>query len=250
MSDFISIDDQFDLTKRYYNPKIFIFLAPLFSFILPGVLFGINVYNSKGKKRGIQSLAFVLLSGICFFITVILLGNYFQKFIGGNSKYFFEAINIGIGALLYDKQRKQFKTWLTLGGKPKNILPPVLISVVPVALLVWAALANQFVNTELFEYGNNDIYYSKEINGNEVEKIVNAFLTTRIMNEKSEMLLIIKKHTNEYWFLIPIKKDAINRTETMKMLNSIEIVLNTNSNISKEIKVIQMNEKFKIVNRK
>jgi hypothetical protein len=250
MEAVISPNEQFDQNKRYYNPKYFIFLAPLFSFVLPGILFGINIRNSESKTKGNQ---FILLTAICgsvLFTGLYFLGAYFQQFVGDSSKYIFEGLNVSIGIYLFQKQKIAYQQWKSYGKKPKYMIFPILIAIIPVAILIVLTVSNHFVNKTLYNYGNNNIYHSDNMDKGDVEKIVNAYIDTGIMKEDNEMVLLIEDHPTEYWFYIPIKNEKVNSESTKKFLTSLENYFNDKKVVSKKMVVIQTNEKFQIIKRK
>jgi hypothetical protein len=250
MEAVISTNELFDKNKRYYNPKYFIVLAPLFSFVLPGVLFGINVRNSESKTKGNQFIVLTAICGAVLFTGLYFLGTYFQQFISDSSKYIFEGLNVSIGFVLFQKQKMAYQQWKIYGKKPKFILFPILISVIPVAILVGLTVSNHFVDKTLYNYGNNNIYYSSNMDKGDFEKIVNAYKATGIIKENSEMVLLIEDHPTEYWFYIPIKNDQVNSESTNKFLTGLENYFNDKKMVSKKLKVIQTNEKFQIIKRK
>jgi hypothetical protein len=188
MEAVISNNELFDQDKRYYNPKYFIFLAPLFSFVLPGVLFGINIRNSESKTKGNQFIVLTAVCGAVLFTGLYFLGAYSQQFVGDSSKYIFEGLNVGIGIFLFQKQKMAYQQWKSYGKKPKYVLFPILIAIIPVAILIELTVSNHFVNKTLYNYGNNNIYYSNNMDKGNVEKIVNAYKATGIMKEDSEMV--------------------------------------------------------------
>jgi hypothetical protein len=123
------VDQQGDY--RLYNPNSYIPLSIVFSFLLPGVLFAINQGKLYGKKTRNLLLALFIGSLIALF-TVAVLVDGMQGSVG---RIGFLGVNVSVAALLMTLQGPAYRKWKASGVRPRRLIFPILISLVPVCAI-------------------------------------------------------------------------------------------------------------------
>jgi len=178
---------------------------------------------------------------------MIILIYLFDNKVGRYLKYIFEGINFTVGYYLFTKQKDKYEIWHKLGGEPKRVIIPICIALVPIIIYLYIVVNNPFYNKEVYQYGSNDIYYTKDMNKPYIDSIIMAFIKMGIMSYSNQMVILIEEHPTEYWIYIPINNNAVNTSSVKELLKLIESYLNSSNITDKEFKIVQTNEKFKVV---
>ena len=141
---------------KIYNPLIFIILSPIFSFLLPGILFSVNIGRMGNRRKQYFFLA--------LFITLFLIFLAFSYYLipdsaMGFDRIVFMGINIGMGYSLYHFQKADYDGWILCGAK--KTFPGWYIFVGSILLGLMTVLIYLSRHPELNE-GNMGVYKEKE----------------------------------------------------------------------------------------
>jgi hypothetical protein len=234
-----------------WNPKGFIPLSVLFSFILPGILFIGN--ESVEKKRKIKHYIYVLLTGIIFLILAYILSRYSDK-----TKYFAEAINIIIGTSLYYKQKEMYSEHISNGGIRKKMLFPILIGIIPiVAIVIFSTrnidsndniVSNESVYTDgklKYKIEEDSIYYDKDIPIDDVEIIYNELSDTLFKVDGNVLQAIIVNKKDKYDFIWSFRKNFEKNNDISNMKKIFDSEVNRRIKIKKRIEFIPVDYKYR-----
>jgi hypothetical protein len=123
-------------SHRLYNPRFFIVLGLLFSFLLPGILYSIN--EGELKSRRWRTWLVVMFAGAFLgLVAVLIVGG---DRLGTGARWGFLGINFGVSGLLYSLQSRSYTQWLSSGQKPRSVVVPVAIAAIPLTLLTIIAV--------------------------------------------------------------------------------------------------------------
>jgi hypothetical protein len=250
MASLLINNECFKQDKRYYNPKTFPILAPLFSFLLPAILYGINIKRTGSCRKGNIIIAVSILLEVVLFTIIVLFSDLIDKYINNLSKYFFEGINIAIGTGLYFGQKTQYDNWKVYGLNPKSIFLPIAITFLPLGVYIYLFFTNPFASNPIYEYKKNSIAYEQSINSTLVHDLCDELFNMGIFTNESSFNFFLQDSVDAYQLQIPVIKEFQNSDNIKKLLMQIEITLNDSKHFGKKVVVIQVDENFNGVKEK
>jgi len=206
----IRLNDEKDIIqsngKKLWNPKGFLILSILFSFLPAAVLYSLN-YGRLGlsKKRNISLVvSFVFFTVMISMVFVINLGI---------MKSIFYGVNIGAAIFMNNNQAKIFENHMKNGGKKASYIVPTLISIVITAVILSVAFYSINIPDQKLIFKGNELYYTERISRQDVEKLGIYLSEQGFLNENQKASIKIDKLWNTYKLSLIIDKTRIEDKE-------------------------------------
>jgi hypothetical protein len=231
-------------TIRLYSPGSFPVLAMLFSQLLPGILYAINIGKlGNARKRNLLIVIFLGLEAALFALVIVSSAKF-----GNYAKYVFEAINIGVGSILYQKQKADYQAWKTDGTKPCSLLWPICIAIVPVTLIVVLSVLNPLTGAKSYLSDGSTIYYDNGVSKTDVEAVSGVLEKIGLFTPGGATFnLMLRNESSGLVLLFPTRKEFLKTAEASEFLSSIEKSLVESGVFKNGIKVVQADEYFSVV---
>jgi hypothetical protein len=200
--------------KRLWNPKGFILISVLFSFLPAGILYSLNYGRLGDTKKKNISLAITFVA----FVVMITMGLLINESI---IKSIFYGLNIGAAAFMYNNQSKIFKNHILNGGRKASYLVPVLGSVVITTALL--ALAFHWINIpdQKLMFKGNELYYTQSVQKDYVEKLGTYLSEQGFFTENRKVSVKIDKQSATYEFSLIIDKSSLEDKELEQSLKDM-----------------------------
>jgi hypothetical protein len=230
---------------RLYNPLAFPILAPLFSLLLPGILYSINVGRINGRKK--RNLLILLFAGleVLLFAAVFI----FSPILGNYAKYAFEAINIFVGVVLQQNQKAAYQEWLVGAQKPRRVIWPIAIACVPVAMIVFFMLKLPTASANVHETLGDKVYYGQGVTETDARTVADDLVKAGLFaKDQNTFELMLKKDPDGLVLLIPLKKEFIGTNEAVDFVSRIEKALKEDAYYKDKMRVVASDTKFREVN--
>ncbi len=188
--------------KKLWNPKGFLILSVLFSFLPASVLYSLN-YGRLGlsKKRNISLV-------VSFVIFIVMISMVFV-INGSIMKSIFYGVNIGAAIFMNNNQAKIFENHLKNGGKKASYIVPTLASIVFAALILLSAIYSANIPEQKLLFKGNELYYTERIPKQDVEKLGIYLSEQGFFNENRKASVKIDKLSNTYKLSLIIDKTRI-----------------------------------------
>jgi hypothetical protein len=226
---------------RLWNPKYFVVLSPIFSFLLPGILFSMNIGQLGDRKKQKIYIAGFIISLVLFMFCFYLMPDDW----GNIPKYIGEAVNIAIGSYLYKLQKSDYENWKLSGQKNKSFLLPVIISIIPViAIIGFLIYANKFERSE-YKEKEDVIFYDKGIPLNDVKILYKGLEDWGVfeVDEKVFSGLMIDEG-KQYGFGWSYKEGIVFDKSIEAMKENFEEFFNSNYKMKKRIEFIPLDSNY------
>ncbi len=189
---------------------------------------------------------FVLLF-ILLILFILTFEDVFKINIEGISRNIFIALNLSIGLILSELQKKHFEKWITYGIKPNSIFPPILISLIPSISLVLILILNPLNDVIEYNYYNIKILYSKTMEVNEIKKFADLLRNEQIIDINYPIEIVIKEKERTIEYLFSIKTEFIDSPEIYEYKKVLEEIVNMSRIFKKQFYVIQVDENLQEV---
>ena len=186
-------------TQKLWNPKSFLVLTLLFSFLPAGIMYALNYgyYEEEGKKQ--TSLVLSIIAFIIFLTIAYFLPSYPLKSIA-------YILNVCVGIFLMITQRELFEEHIKNGGMVKSYLVPVLIGIIPLLLFVFAFM---HLPMKSIQYGKSTLYYTDKITEDQAKKLEKDLESEYFFKKDSARKIKIDKKGNEYILSVHTTKKEI-----------------------------------------
>lgn len=201
--------------KKLWNPKGFIILSVLFSFLPAAILYSLN-YGRLGfcKKRNIS-----LLISFIAFIGMISLAIVINQSV---LRSIFYALNIGAAAYMNKDQSKLFEEHVQHGGRKASYLIPAIVCTIFAAAVMFMIIYSSNIPDQKMMFKGSEIYYTQNVQKSDVEKL-GAYLSEQgFLKEGSKVSVKIDKKSSTYEFSLIIDKSKLgdkNLEESVKELS-------------------------------
>lgn len=189
-------------TKKLWNPKSFIILSALFSFLPTGIICSLNYGRLGDNKKKWITLALTILGFIAF---TILASQLTVK-----TSSFLLPINIGIGIFLRNIQKELYNEHIQNGGKRASYFLPIFIGVLYCSLVIGVLIYTADMPRNSIDYGQNHVYYTNTITKSEAKRLGDYFKSGDVFTDNSKMSIKIDKEKDIYIFSFMVKDDAVN----------------------------------------
>jgi hypothetical protein len=206
---------------KLWNPKFFIVISALFSFLPAAILYSLNYGRlGNGKKRNMLLIAYIFL-----FIIVISLSFLIQNSI---MKALFYGLNIGLGVYMQIDQTKLYIKHIQEGGKKASYIIPVIICTCITGFVIWGMFSSVNVPDQMKKFSGDEMYYTDNVTINEVNKLGN-FLEENdfFINDGKTVSVKLDKKSDTYIFSMILNKKYIDDKEYMDNLKQFAQQLST-----------------------
>jgi hypothetical protein len=226
-------------TKKIWNPKSFLILSVLFSFLTAGILCSLN-YGRLGDNR---KKWITLSSTILGFIVLMTL----MVLINVKSSSLILPINIGIGILFRNMQINLYDEHIKSGGQKASYLIPTLIAILFSGLIIAMMIYSADIPDNSIAYGKNNVYYTNSVSEAEARKLGDYFKGD-VFNDNSKIDFKLDKEKDTYVFSMPIKDASdINDQKFMDDMNECRKALSKDVFNNKPVRVDICDGKFKVL---
>lgn len=203
----ISEEDINQITgKRLWNPKGFLILGVLFSFLPAAILYSLN-YGRLGlsRKRNISFAASFIAFAVMISMALVI-----EQ---GITKSIILALNLGALIFMKNDQSILFQNHIMNGGrKASYLVPAVTCTIISVGLLVLIFHSINIPDQKLM-FNGSELYYTESVPRKEAEKL-GAYLSKQgFFSEKSKVSVKIDKQSNTYMFSLIIDKSRLGDKE-------------------------------------
>jgi len=225
-------------TKKLWNPKSFIIISAIFSFLPTGIICSLN-YGRLGdhKKKWIT-----LISTILSFIVFI----YLLSLLSVKSSSLALPVNAGIGILLRNIQKELYNEHIKNGGEKASYFLPVLICFLLLALVILSRIYTAAMPENSIAYGQNHVYYTNAITESQAKKL-GAYFKKDIFTDNSKIDIKIDKEKDIYVFSLIVQDDAVNNQEFINSMKECSKDLSKDVFNNNPVRVDLCNNRFKIL---
>lgn len=217
------INQEVNLTspKKLWNPKFFLIISMLFSFLPAAILYSLN-YGRLGlnKKRNVSMaisfIAFIIMISIALIINQSIV------------KSIFYGINIGAAVFMNNDQSKIFKDHIINGGRKASYLIPVLVSTVITTILFALIFYTSNIPDQKLMFKSNELYYTENVQKSDAEKLGNYLSEQGFFTENSKISVKIDKKSTTYEFSLIVDKSRLGDKEVEQSIKYLGEVLSKN----------------------
>lgn len=242
--------DYFKSDKKYYNPMSFLVLAPTFSFLLPAILYSINIGNSENKKKMMNYIIFFIF---LFAFTCIVNFFSYDAIVGlvgeNNFKHIYAGFNGGFGAYFYSKQEPHYKIWKNLGGKNKSLVLPIFLAITVCIPIIYYLVNNPFANVSEYIQGKHKIYYDEEISETEIKELFSKLKEIGVIKDNDTFEALIKNTSKSYEYYFAVKDEYIDSEEVKEIKIELENNINKEGFLKKKFVLVQVDSSYNKVGK-
>lgn len=235
--------------KRLWNPKRFIILSILFSFLPAAILYSLN-YGRLGfsKKRNIS--LFISFIAFAIMISMVFLINQ------GIVKSISYGLNIGAAVFMNNDQSKIFENHVKNGGQKASYLVPVFVSIVITAIILAFTIYSSNIPDQKLMFNGSELYYTENVQKGDAQKLGDYLSKQGAFNESKQISVKIDKQSNTYKFSLIIddqsKLGDIGFQQTIKSMceelsknvfNNSNVDINLCDKVFKPLKTISLSTK-------
>jgi len=226
---------------KLWNPKGFIIIGGLFSFLPAAILYSIN-YGRLGfrKERTYNLLGFGILFVIISFLAVYIENNMV--------KYVFEGVNIALSSHMRNKQIDLYKMHIENGGRKASYLFPAIICLVILGFFIWAMIYSFNVPEKSFKLYDDELYYTERISDSEAKEIGRFLGSIEFFaNDSIPINASIDKIERDYIFSLVVKDEAVNNAELDAYMKEIGSSMSKQVLNSQPVRLNLCNGRFKVI---
>lgn len=226
---------------KLWNPKGFIFIGVIFSFLPAAILYALN-YGRLGYKK---ERLYNLLGFIALFIVGAVVSVYIQV---GFMKAVFYGLNIGLSVYMRTQQEELFQRHIEAGGKKASYLLPVIIGLIFMGLIIWAMIYSINIPDNSIKIHDDELFYTERIDRAEVEEI-GGFLESIGLFGNDEVVINagIDRNEKEYIFSLIVIDEAINDSELAEYMKEIGTLMSQEVLNNRPVKINLCNERFEVI---
>jgi hypothetical protein len=224
--------------KKLWNPKGFLFISILFSFLPAAILYSLN-YGRLGlsKKRNIylaiSFIIFIVMVSMVFVINQVIM------------KSIFYGVNISAAMFMNNNQSKIFKSHIKNGGRKASYIFPVFVSVVITAVVLSLIFYTSNIPDQKLIFKGSELYYTESVQKEDVEKLGTYLSEQGFFSENRNVSAKIDKQSNTYKLSLIIDKTLIEDKELEQSAEDMIHELSKNVFNDNKVDIIFCNNVFK-----
>ncbi|MDT8717123.1 hypothetical protein IAI10_10680 [Clostridium sp. 19966] len=228
--------------KGLWNPKYFLVISIIFSFVPAGVLYALN-YGRMGDKKKKNYTLFSVIAGFLLLLVV-------SVFIPGNdSKYIGYAVNIFVASYFSRNQKELYASHILGGGKKASFALPIFLSIIICAIIVVPLIALTVYYGDIpdnkIQIHGSELYYTENIKQDDAKKFGEYLYNSQIIGDNDKASLKIDKIDNEYIFSVIIDQKYLNDKDVADQYQDLANLLSTDYFKNSKVKIQFCNERFK-----
>jgi hypothetical protein len=197
--------------KPLWNPKSFIIISALFSFLPAGIMYSINCKRLGFKQKGNKVIVFSILGFIATLIVFSFLPGNFGKYVG-------MGINGAIGAQLMREQLPMFNEHISRGGKKASLVMPIIMGIVLTGIILVPLIYASNIPESNLAFGDDEIYFTPNVKEAEVETL-GEYLTEYefFVNDGNIISLKFDKEPSDIYVVsVIVDKESIDNPEMLQ----------------------------------
>ncbi|WP_130807881.1 hypothetical protein [Senegalia massiliensis] len=224
--------------KKLWNPRGFLVLGPIFSFLPVAILYSLNCGKLGYRKKKRNSLAITFIS-----VFIIIALEYLID--GGIDRIIFTALNIGVAIYAYHDQSNLFKEHIDNGGRKASYLIPVIISLIVSAILIFLLITTIHIPDNKITYNESELYYTERVTEEQAEELGNYLSQQGLFDGGSPVFLKIDKSEDIYKLSFVVDEDYLDDTELQESAKYLSNEISVNVFDNNKVNFILSDEKFK-----
>lgn len=207
--------------KPLWNPKYFIIISFLFSFLSAAILYSLNYGRCGFTKKRTR----YLLGAVGIFIAIIFVTFNTSSQI---TKYVFMVLNVSLGVYMQKDQTHLFEEHIENGGKKASFIIPLVLCIALSAVLIGINVYYSSIPDTKITYGEDELYYTNRVNKEEIEKL-GEYLSYSgfFVEDNHEISAKIDKKSDKYIFSFPINEEYLNDEEVLEDCREMTHILST-----------------------
>lgn len=227
-------------TKKLWNPKSFIILSLLFSFLPAGIMYSLNYGRSGNQRKKWTSListiiGFIFLCTLTIFIPTII------------SKSLCLGINIGIAVYLVRTQTDLYQQHIQNGGQKASYLLPVIIGILISASLIATIIYAQYIPEKKLDYSGNQLFYTESVTESQAKKLGDYLKVQGFFKDDSKTDVKVDKQEDTFIFSMIIKGEYLNNEEVLTNMKLVSEELSAYVFENNKVEVDLCNNRFKVL---
>jgi hypothetical protein len=228
--------------KGLWNPRCFLVIGMIFSFLPAGVLYALNYGRSGYKKKRNITLLSVIVGFLLFLIAA--------SFLPGNlSKYIVYGVNVSIAGYFSRDQKELYTSHILAGGKRASFVLATCLSIFISALILGPIIALSIYYGDIPEnkikIHETELYYTENIKQDEAKKFGEYLYNYRFIGDNDQASLKIDKVSNEYIFSVIIDEKYLDDEQVASKYQGLANSLSKVYFKNLKVKVQFCNERFK-----
>ncbi len=227
-------------TRKLWNPKSFIIISVLFSFLPAGIMYSLN-YGRCGNQR--KKWAY-LISTIVGFIALYTLAFIIPTIISKSISF---GINIAIGAYLMNTQTPLYKQHIQNGGKRSSYFLPITIGVLIFTLIISSIIYTQHIPDKALNYNKNKLFYTENVTESQAKKLGDYLEAEDFFKVDSETDVKVDKQKDIFIFSMVIKKDYIDNEDVLDNMKLVSKELSVDVFENNKVQIDLCTNRFKVL---
>lgn len=200
--------------KKLWDPKGFIVLSVLFSFLPAAILYSLNygrlgLYKKRNISLFISFIAFAIMISMAFLINQSML------------KVIFYGLNLGAAAYMNQGQTKVYKNHILNGGRKASYLVPAVISTVIAAIFLFLLFYSINIPDQKLMFKGSELYYTENVQKDAAEKLGTYLSEQGFFDESRKISVKIDKKSTTYEFSIIVDKSSIGNSDLEQSLKDM-----------------------------
>lgn len=232
--------------KKLWNPKKFLVISILFSFLPASIMYSINCKrlgnNSKAKKVFILSF----IGFIAFVIGLSVLPGILVKGLA-------MGINMAVGGTMMKGQLPLFKEHISRGGKKASFAIPLVICITLTAGILALAFYGSNIPESKLTFSGDEIYYTSSVTKDEVNKLGKYLVDGQFFqsDDKTMSVKLDKNYNKVYILSLIIDKQYIENEQVLKEMSVVAKAVSSDVFNNSKVEIDLCDNKFsklKVVN--
>ncbi|GAA0180128.1 hypothetical protein SH2C18_28760 [Clostridium sediminicola] len=232
--------------KGLWNPKKFILISVLFSFLPVAILYSINYGRLNNKRK--RNISLIIYSVI--FVTVPALGFLLDGFVSDSAfASMVTALSVSIAFHLKNDQMKLYEEHIENGGKKASFMIPVVICLTFTVLILGTFIYTINIPDKYKIIQGDELYYTENISIDEVEKLGKYLEENEIFIDDENIISVkIDKIERDYIFSIVIFEDQKESEEVIEFAKILREYLSLDVFNYHKVIVNLCDDRFNVLN--
>lgn len=236
--------------KGLWNPKNFIVISILFSFLPSAIMYSINYGRLNNKRKRnisliIYGLIFIIFLASTFLLDEVISNSMFRSI--------FIGLNIGIAIYLRYDQIKLYESYIEDGGKKASIVIPVIIcltfTLLTVGAIVYTYNYNYNIPNTYQIIQGDELYYTENISLDEVEKLGEYLEDTEMFfNDDNSISVKVDKIESDYIFSLIVLEEDKDDEEVIEIAKTLSQYLSSDVFNNNKVIVNLCDDRFNVLN--
>ena len=229
------------INMKLWNPKRYLIMGLIFSFLPAAILYSINYYRLGNKKKCYKS---VLLYTVLF-VLICVLASYIEKDLANG---LFLGINAFLVMNMQKEQKELFGKHIAFGGKAASYVLPIIISTVLSGIILWAAIYTANIPDNSIVFQDDELYYTERIEKINAEKLGKLLENNGLFVKDDVSVNVgIDKDGNIYIFSLLVKDAAVEDSNLITTLKELSYKISKEVFNNQKVQVNLCDNNFKVL---